>query len=282
MGGYAKTMATNERCWMGTGAVFAVVAALCVVTGMAALAQDAAKPEPAKTMPKDANPGWEVASVKPSDPNEENQTIRMLGRHMVIQRQTVETMLSAAYGLQKNQIADAPEWVRKESFDVDGVADVEGQPSTQQFQSLIRKLLVERFGLKTHLEQREMAVFALRVAKDGPKLKSASNPGPLVNQQRVEGGIGYRTLQFTSTSMQDLTLMMLQYVDRPVVDQTGLTGQYDFELKYTYDETRAPTDGSAPPSLFTAIQEQIALKLEPVKAPAEVLLIDHVDRPSAN
>ena len=83
--------------------------------------------------------------------------------------------------------------------------------------------------------------------------------------------------------MQDLASVFQRAVlERPVVDQTGLKGQYDFALKYTYDESRAPTDGSAPPSLFTAIQEQIGLKLEPVKAPAEVLVIDHVEQPSAN
>jgi uncharacterized protein (TIGR03435 family) len=67
---------------------------------------------------------------------------------------------------------------------------------------------------------------------------------------------------------------MKEYVDHPLVDQTGLKGRYDFTLKYTYDETQAPTDGSAPPNLFTAIQEQVGLKLEPVKAPADVLVVD--------
>jgi len=250
---------------------------LCMMTGTAGRAQATAK-----SMPKDAAPDWEVATVKPSDPNEENQTIQMRGRHLVIQRQTVETMLMAAYGLQKNQIVDAPKWVQMENFDADGVPDVDGQPSLQQFQSMIQKLLTERFGLKTHLEQRELPVFALRVAKDGPKLKSASNPGILVNQQQVRGGEGYRTLEFTNTSMQDLTVMMLEYVDRTLVDQTELKGRYDFSLKYTYDEARAPTDGTAPPNLFTAIHEQLGLKLEPVKAPAKALVIDHVERPSAN
>jgi uncharacterized protein (TIGR03435 family) len=271
---------------LGTGqlrlgiAVLALAAPLC--TGTRTDAQDTAKPVPVQMMAKDADSDWEVATVKPSDPNEENQTIRMRGRHLVIQRQTVETMLMAAYGLQKNQIADAPKWVREDNFDADGVPDVDGQPSLQQFQSMIRKLLLERFGLKTHLERRELPVFALRVAKDGPKLKSPGNRGNSVNQQQVHAGEGYRTLDFTSTSMQDLTVMMLQYIDRPLVDQTGLKGQYDFTLKYTYDDTRAPADGTVPPGLFTAIQEQLGLKLEPVKAPAEVLVIDHVEQPSAN
>ncbi len=76
--------------------------------------------------------------------------------------------------------------------------------------------------------------------------------------------------------------MMLEYVDLPLVDQTRLKGQYDFNLKYTYDEARAPTDSPIPPSLFTAIQEQAGLKLEPVKALADVIVIDHIERPSAN
>jgi uncharacterized protein (TIGR03435 family) len=81
--------------------------------------------------------------------------------------------------------------------------------------------------------------------------------------------------------MPDVLVLMLYYVDRPLVDQTGLKGRYDFDLKYTYDELRAPTDGSAPPGLFTAMQEQLGLKLEAVKAPADMLVID-VERPSAN
>jgi uncharacterized protein (TIGR03435 family) len=72
------------------------------------------------------------------------------------------------------------------------------------------------------------------------------------------------------------------FLDRPAVDQTGLTGRYDFQMKWTVDESKGPTDGSAPPGLFTAIQQQIGLKVEPVKAPVDVLIVDAVERPSAN
>jgi len=271
------------RRWKASAAGFVVLTLLGLSTaaGLGAHAQDAAKPEPPKMMAANADPNWEVATVKPSDPNDERQTIRVRGRHLELRNQTVEIMMMAAYGLQKNQIVDAPDWVRKQNFDVDGVPDVDGQPNLQQFQSMLRKLLAERFQLKMHLEQREMTVYALKLAKHGPELKSAVNPAGLPKQQ-VRGGEGYRTLEFTSTSTEDLTLMMIQYVDHPVVDQTGLKGRYDLTLKYTYDETRAPTDGSAPPNLFTAIQEQAGLKLEPVKAPAKVLVVDHVERPAAN
>ena len=82
--------------------------------------------------------------------------------------------------------------------------------------------------------------------------------------------------------MADLAQMLQFRVDRPVVDQTGLKGRYDFRLQWTTDESRAPADGSAPPGVFTAIQEQIGLKLEPVKAQADVLVVDKVERPGAN
>ena len=240
---------------------------------------EATKPQ---IMAKDADPDWEVVTVRPSDPNATNAKFDRRGRHLIIENHTVETMLMFGYGLQKSQIAGAPDWVRSERFMVDGVPDMDGEITIQQFQSMVRKLLTERFGLKSHKEQREMPVFALRVSRDGSKLTPTKGDPATKPNQQVTGGPGYRALRFTNFSMQHLALMMLPYVDRPVVDETGLTGQYDFNLSYTYDETRAPTDGTAPPSLFTAIQEQMGLKLEPVKAPVEVLVVDSVERPSAN
>jgi uncharacterized protein (TIGR03435 family) len=133
-----------------------------------------------------------------------------------------------------------------------------------------------------HKEQRDMPVFALTVAKGGPKLTlNTSDPNGLRRQQ-VRAANGQRREEFTNTSMKELALLMLVEVDRPVVDQTGLQGKYDFKLSFTNDESRAPTDGSAPPGLFTAIQEQLGLKLKPVKAQTDVLVVDAVEHPSAN
>jgi uncharacterized protein (TIGR03435 family) len=257
----------------------AVVAAMmtCAVTGMA---QDAAGPPKATMMARDADPDWEVVTVRPSDPNAKNDTFDVRGRHAVIENEPVEIMLQMAYGVQKDQIAGAPEWVRTEHFNVDGVPDVEGGPDVQQFQGLVRKLLAERFGLKLHHEQREMPVFALTVAKGGTKMvRSTGDPNGL--PQENSGGGSIRNIRFTNTSMPDLALLLLVEVDRPVVDQTGLQGRYDFQLKWSKDES-STGDPNAPPGLFTAIQEQVGLKLQPVKAPADVLVIDKVERPSAN
>jgi uncharacterized protein (TIGR03435 family) len=268
--------------WIGMAAgTMAIIACVSV----AASAQDAAgsgvtQPKP---MARDADPGWEVVTVRPSDPNETNQAFHVEGRHVLIQRETVEYMLMVAYGLQRNQIANAPDWVKTENFDADGVPDTDGQPSVPQFQVMVRKLLEQRFGLKAHKEQREMEVYALRVGKDAPKLTpSKSDPNTLPSQDIYGKGVG-RVLKFTNVSMGDFALMMLFEVQRPIVNQTGLNGRYDFDLRFTKDEqAAAAAEANAPPGLFTAVQEQLGLKLDAVKAPAPVLVVDHVERPGAN
>lgn len=268
----------NWRVLVGIGAL--------VVSGSSAnaRAQDAAAGavvQPAM-MAKDANPDWEVATVKRSDPDKQGESFWVYGRHVTIGNRTVAKMLLFAYSVQKDQIAGAPEWVLTEHFDVDGVADVDGQPDAKQFREMVQKLLAERFGLRFHREQREMPVYALTVAKGGPKMaKSVGDPNGLGSDQDRENG-GQRSIQTMNETMGDFTGNLLYYTDRPVLDQTGLSGRYDFTLKWTFDDSRAPTDGSAAPSLFTAVEEQMGLKLEPVKAMADVLVIEKVERPGAN
>jgi uncharacterized protein (TIGR03435 family) len=239
-------------------------------------------PKATTAMAMDADPDWEVVTVRPTDPAVTNASIRMDGRQFVLENRTVETLLLAGYGVHKKQIVNAPDWIRTERWDARGVPDVPGQPSLKQLQSLVRKLLVERFGLVTHTEKREMEVYALTVAKGGEKMTpSAGDPNGLPDENDRENG-GQRTMQTANVSMTDFVLNMKFFLDRPVVDQTGLTGRYDFRLLWTFDESKAPTDGSAAPGIFTAIQEQIGLKLEPVKAQTDVLVVDKVEHPSAN
>jgi len=239
-------------------------------------------PKATAAMAKDADPDWEVVTVKPTDPNVNNASIRMDGRQFVMENRSVETLLLVGYSAHKKQIVNAPDWIRTERWDVRGVPDVPGQPSIRQMQALARKVLAQRFGLVTHTEKREMEVYALTVAKGGEKMTpSAGDPNGLPDENDRENG-GVRTMRAANTSMSDFALIMKFFMDRPVVDQTGLAGRHDFQLKWTFDESKVPTDGSAPAGLFTAIQEQIGLKLEPVKAQTDVLVIDKVERPSAN
>jgi uncharacterized protein (TIGR03435 family) len=162
------------------------------------------------------------------------------------------------------------------------VPDVPGAPSLKQAQTLTRKLLEERFGLKLHMETRELAVYAVTVAKGGEKMaRIAGDPNGTPDENERSNGVQV-TMRMTNMSMGEFAPDLGYFLDRPAVDQTGLTGRYDFQLIWTADESQAPTDGSAPPGLFTAIQEQIGLKLEPVKAQIDVLVVDAVERPSAN
>jgi uncharacterized protein (TIGR03435 family) len=243
-------------------------------------AQDTAKT--LQKMAADADPDWDVVTVKPSDPDKGYTAFNVRGRNVLIENQTVEEMVKFAYSLDGRQIIGAPDRVSAERYDVSGVPDVPGEPNLRQFQSMVRKLLAERFGLRLHHEQREMQVLALTVARGGLKLTPNGTDPDGFPDHVGHGGSGQRTHDFKNTSMHDLALTLLFLTDRPVVDQTGLQGRYDFTLKYTNDESKAATDGSAPPGLFTAIQEQLGLKLEATKAPADVLVIDKVERPGAN
>jgi uncharacterized protein (TIGR03435 family) len=244
-------------------------------------------PRPDAPMAKDADPDWDVVTVKARDPNEtgNSQSMSMKGRQFVIVNRSVEGMLMFAYGVHKKQIVGAPSWIATERWDVRGVPDIPGAPSLKQAQTLTRRLLEERFGLKVHRETKELAVYAITVAKGGEKMtRSAGDPKGTPDENERSNG-GQVTMRMTNMSMGEFAPDLGYFLDRPAADKTGLTGRYDFRLIWTADESQAPTEGSAPPGppgLFTAIQEQIGLKLEPVKAPTEVLVVDSVERPSAN
>jgi uncharacterized protein (TIGR03435 family) len=239
-------------------------------------------PKATASMAKDADPDWEVVTVRPADPAATNASTRMTGRQFVMENRTVETLFLVGYSVHKKQIMNAPDWIRTARWDIRGVPDVPGQPSLRQMQALARKVLVERFGLVTHTEKREMDVYVLTVAKSGEKMTpSAGDPNGLPDENDRENG-GVRTMQAANLSMADFALLLKFFLDRPVVDQTGLMGRYDFRLQWTFDDSREAPDGSPPPGVFTAIQEQLGLKLEPKKAQTDALIVDHLQRPSPN
>lgn len=156
---------------------------------------------------------------------------------------------------------------------------------------MLQKLLADRYALKFHNDQKELSAYVLVVGKDGPKMKqNTSNPNGLPGL--FFGPIG--TLHVMNATIHNFTnLMQSTVLDRPVVDKTGLTGRWDFTLKWTPDESQfvgmgikvpppSADDANAAPPLFTAIQEQLDLKLEAQKTQVPVLVIDHVDHPSPN
>ena len=241
-------------------------------------------------MAADANPSFDVATIKPSKPDAPGKMFRVQGNRFTTINTTLADLIKMAYNVQDKQILGAPDWVFADKYDIAAQPDVPGAPNQDQLKLMVKKLLADRFQLKFHNDKKELSAYVLTVAKGGPKMKTNdSDPNGLGG--RFFRGLG--VLTFTNSTMADFCdLMQAAVLDRPVVDQTNLPGKWDFLLKWTPDESQfggmgikvpPPSDAAdAPPPLYTAIQEQIGLKLDAEKAQVPVLVIDHVDKPSEN
>lgn len=257
-----------------------------------------AAPAPVKRMAADADPFFEVATIKPNDSGASSmQQLTVNGRNFQTRASSLEDLICFAYDVQKKQIVNAPDWTSKDRYDIAGVPDVDGAPSVVQLKSMIRKLLAERFKLTFHQDKKEMSAFVLSVAKTGQKMTLNESKGPLpgFGMRPTTSGL---TLPVFNASMSDLSAFLQSMVlDRPVVNETGLKDKYDFALKFTPDDSQfnghppgLPNKGDAAkgdaveasPSLFEAIQQQAGLKLEAQKTAVDVIAIDHVEKPSRN
>ena len=252
-------------------------------------------PPPPKAMPADANPSFDVSTVKPSKPDAQGSSI-LVGRGgsnlFTTTNTSISDLIVFAYDLHARQLTGGPAWMESEKFDVTGKPDQAGIPNLTQLKTMVRKLLADRFQLTFHREKKELSVYAITVAKTGPKLaKSAANSGSLPGF----GGRGPGSIIVRNSTMVDFAgFMQSRILDRPVVDQTGLSDHFDFTLQWTPDAAQlaaaagagapppAPVSADAPPDLFAAIQQQLGLKLEATKAPVEVLVVDKVSKPSDN
>jgi uncharacterized protein (TIGR03435 family) len=247
-------------------------------------------PPPPTPMAADATPAFEVATIKPSNPDRPGKGVAVRGRQFSTLNTSLSDLITFAYGLHARQIVGAPAWIESDKYDLNARPDGQGQPNDKQWKAMVQKLIAERFKLTFRRDKKELSVYAIVVAKTGPKLtKSQADPNGLP-------ALGFRALgalNCRNTSMADFAqLMQGAVLDKPVVDQTGLPGRFDFALNWTPDEFQfsglggrvpPPADNvAAPPDLYTAIQQQIGLKLEVTKAQAEVLVIDHVEKPSEN
>ena len=238
-----------------------------------------------------ATPSFEVATIKPSKPDEQGKAFLVRGNRFRTINTTLAEMMSFAYGIHAKQVVGAPAWFDTDKFDLDAKPDGEGAPNDKQWKGMLQKLLVERFKLSFHHDKRELSVYVLAVGRGGPKLnKSDGDPNGLP-------GLFFRgrpgDLVVHNATMGDFTgLLQNAVLDRPVLDQTGIPGRWDFTLNWTPDDSQfagmaakipPATDGStAPPALYTAVQEQIGLKLDATRAPADVFVIDHIEKPSDN
>jgi uncharacterized protein (TIGR03435 family) len=251
-------------------------------------------PPPPKAMPPDAKPEFEVATIKPSKPEAPFGIVVNPSGMLNTSGSALSDLIKFAYDLNPRQISGAPAWFEMEKYDITAKPDTAGTPNAKQLKAMIQAMLADRFALKFHLDKRTMPAYAISVSKAGVKLtKNESNPNGLPFMGGAPQGLGARNI-----TMAEVATFFQQFIlELPVVDQTGLgSARYDFMLKYTPDPNQrrlgAPSnaapaasavpDPDAPPDLFTAMQQQLGLKIESTKAAVDVMVIDHVEKPSAN
>jgi uncharacterized protein (TIGR03435 family) len=247
-------------------------------------------PPPQKPMAADAKPSFEVATIKPSNPDTPGQSI-LVGRGgsnlFTTTNTTVSDLITFAYGIHVRQVTGGPGWLETEKYDLSAKPDQPGIPNADQVRTMLQKLLTERFELAFHRDKKELSAYTITLAKTGPKLTKSETGGNLPGfGGRGPGSIGVQN----STMAEFASFLQARILDRPVVDQTGLPGKFTFTLVWRPDQLATPGP-NAPPlpadlesrsDIFTAFQEQLGLKLEATKAPVEVFVIERVEKPSAN
>ncbi len=290
-----------------------VVVVLPIVFGLLHATQTRAESKAQETT--GPAPVYEVASIKPDKSG--NDMIRMMARPdgFTGTNITLQMLIRNAYGVEDNQISGAPSWLNSEKYDIEAKMDSSVADELRKLDEdhrrlerrrMLQALLADRFKLSLHRETKELPVYSLVIAKNGPKLQEAKPDDTYPNGIKGFDGrgtagmmrMGRGELTGQGLPMGSLVRLLTQQLGRPVLDKTGLTGKYDFTLKWTPDESEAPmlkgagdgkqgtgstpTPESSGPSIFTALQEQLGLKLESQKGPVEILVIDHAEKPSDN
>jgi len=236
---------------------------------------------------------FEVASIKPSDPQARRTRIGISpGGLFAAQNVTVKILIQHAWDVRDFQISGGPGWLDTERYDItakgDGpdvseddmrkMTEVQRNKLEEKYLIKVRALLADRFQLKVHRETKELPVYALIVAKGGAKIRRPTedgSPGGRLSMRRESAGT---EVTGQKAVLAQLVRLLSDQVGRTVVDKTGLEGSYDFKMSFAPDQP-AESDG---PSIFTALQEQLGLKLEAQKGPVEVLVIDSAQKASAN
>jgi uncharacterized protein (TIGR03435 family) len=241
-----------------------------------------------------SGPAYEVVSVKPNESGSFSSSSNTRGGSFTATNATVRQLVLTAYRLRDFQVSGGPGWIESDRFDVAARAPEGEKPDHP---AMLRTLLAERFTLRTHRETREQPIYALVVARSdgrlGPQLqpstidcsgRGGAPPAGNANcglNSSVGGALGKMT--GTGTTMDNLATALGNFgLNRMVLNRTGLTGGYDVELQWMPDNARAPAGDTAnqAPSIFTALQEQLGLKLDSQRGPVEFLVIDSVDQPT--
>jgi uncharacterized protein (TIGR03435 family) len=253
---------------------------------LAMLPGPSAAQEAPPAMAADATPVFEVATIKPSKP-EESRSVAVSGTQLRTTATSLVDLMMFAYSVHSLQIVDGPPWMRSEKYDLVMQPEGSGRPSTVQMRAMLQQLLADRFQLTTHHASKELEVYAIVAAKHGPHLTPASAAGIAVNTATI--GFDDGAMTFRDATVAEFASLLQRYVqlEWPVVDHTHIAGKYDFKLSWTPDSSQFGGHSSFPfkadaPDLYAAMDEQLGLDLKPVKEPTDVLVIDRASRPSDN
>jgi uncharacterized protein (TIGR03435 family) len=274
------------------GRVKGVVGVVAVAAmGLSACAQTGA-PEAAVG----AGAAYEVATIKPNTSGGGNEDSRGDNGRFTAVNCSLKTLIQYdAYGVPGSRIVGGPSWLGTAKFDIQAKMDeatmeqmktLSQQEYAAQSQMMMQNLLAERFKLAVHWETRELPVYALVVAKGGPKLQATTLTDGSTHATSTNGKLTAKGVSSAKLA-QTLTRLASQELGHEVIDRTGLSGRYDFTLNWTPDTgaSGANAGADAPdagPSIFTAVQEQLGLKLESAKGPVQVLVVDHAEMPTEN
>jgi uncharacterized protein (TIGR03435 family) len=217
---------------------------------------------------------FDAASIRPNQSEGGMSSIRASAGLLTIENASLKKILMTAYAIPEDQDYRfaGPEWLATEHFDIQ--ARFPANTTMPEVQQMMQALLADRFKLTLHRETRQLATYALIVGKNGPKIHAVDAGQPSSSSRPGR-------LQATKIPLKKLGDLLSQSLGQPVIDATGLTGVFDIDLQWSQDTANtndAAADGGNGPSIFTAIQEQLGLKLEPRKGPVEVLVIDQAEK----
>lgn len=244
---------------------------------------------------RESQPSFEVASIKPSRPDDGSHNWNGGPGRVSIENYTLRRLIRAAYGLKSDsQVLGGPAWIGKQAFDIEAkfgdaeAAKMQKMTNREGFQEerlALQALLADRFQLRISEETRSIPVYALVVAKTGAKLTPSppqldEEGKPKTDQNHsIHDSDGHMTAKAISLSGFADWFVYLPECDRVVVDRTGLTGEYDFKLAWTPDNGSGVASDAPLPGLFTALPEQLGLELKPDKAPVDVVVVNSAKEP---
>jgi uncharacterized protein (TIGR03435 family) len=242
----------------------------------------------APATPRHAAKTFDVVSIHPSDPALTTEDLGWNHGELSARGVTLSFLIQVAYDIRDFQVVGIPRGLDSAKYDISTRTEgAEAEPTpvdaasakdqVQAYQTRLQAMLADRFHLKLQVVTKDMPIYALVVAKAGPKLRKAEQTGDYLHVHVLPNG---SEMEARNIAMPDFADEISVELQRKVIDETGLKGGYDFELKWTPDNVQAP-DASAP-SLFTAVQEQLGLKLDHRTGPMQVYLIDHIEAPTAN